>query len=525
MKPVLDGQKRLQDLLAVLKKHNIVKGLTPEKLRLILEDFGPTFVKLGQIMSMRTDILPTPYCKELEKLRADVAPMPLEEVHAVIAGEYGQPAEAVFSSFQDQPLGCASIAQVHRATLHNGKEVVVKVQRPGIQEIMAEDIALLRKACRILKLMPVSGTIDFAMVLDELWAVSQQEMDFLVEAKHAEEFYDLNADVRYATCPRIEKQLTTSKVFVMEYIDGFSVDHVEALDENGYDRHEIGAKLTDNYMKQVLEDGFFHADPHPGNIRIRDGQIVWIDMGMMGRLTSRDRLMFRAAIKAVVQKDVNELKSIVLQMGVYKDPINQVQLYSDIDALLDKYYFMDLGDVDMGKVLEELLMVTGRHHISMPKGVSMLGRGMLTLEGVVSQVSPDLNIVEVAAGRIAGEMRAELDLKKELRNSAQRLYNSTDKALDIPALLSDFLKATNKGQTKVNLELTGSREPISRIDQMLTKLLACILCSALLLSSSLICTTNMQPQTLGIPTLGFFGYILAFMLAVWLLISSRRKRK
>jgi len=416
--PVSDSQHRLQEIVGVLKKHNIVKGLTPEKLRLILEDMGPTFVKLGQIMSMRNDILPTEYCKELEKLRADVKPMPLEQVREVIQEEYGRPLEDVFSSFDEHPLGSASIAQVHAATLHDGRRMVVKVQRPHIRETMTRDMSLLRTAVKPLKLTPISGMIDFNMVLDELWSVSQQEMDFLVEARHAEEFYERSRDVAFATCPKIEDTLTTSKVLVMEYIDGFSICDIQKLEENGYDRNEIGRKLTDHYIKQVIDDGFFHADPHPGNIRIREGQIVWIDMGMMGRLTNRDKQMFKCAIKAVVERDVNELKRIVLQMGVYNTPINQVQLYADIDGLLDKYCSMDMGDVDMGKVLEELMMVASSHKIAMPKGVSMLARGLLTIEGVVATVSPELNIVEVAADHIKAELRQEFDPKKEAAGTA-----------------------------------------------------------------------------------------------------------
>lgn len=517
-----DSQNRLKEILAVLNKHNIVKGLTPVKLRCILEDFGPTFVKLGQIMSMRPDILPAAYCKELEKLRADVNPMAIDEVYTVVEGEYQRRVSDVFATFDDKPIGSASIAQVHGAVLHDGTRVVVKVQRPGIREVMSKDMALLRTACKALRLTPVSGTIDFGMVLDELWSVSQQEMDFLVEAHHAEEFFERNRDVKFATCPTIVDSLTTSKVLVMEYIDGFSIDDIAQLDENGYDRSEIGSKLTDNYMKQIIEDGFFHADPHPGNIRIRDGQIVWIDMGMMGRLSNRDRSLCKQAIHAVVQRDVNELKSIVLQMGVYHTPINQVQLYADIDGMLDKYCAMDMGDVDMGKLLEELLTVASSHKISMPKGVSMLGRGMMTLEGVISTVSPELNLMSIAASRMAQELQKDFDPKKEAVHTAQRVYASTSKALDIPALLSDFLKATNKGQTKFNLEFTGSKEPLSHINRMVKELIVCILASSLLMASSLLCTTDMQPRTLGIPTLGFFGYLIAFALTLWLLLGKRR---
>ena len=244
---------------------------------------------------------------------------------------------------------------------------------------------------------------------------------------------------------------------------------------------------------------------------------------MMGRLTNHDKMMFKSAIQAVVEHDVNELKRIVLQMGVYNTPINQVQLYADIDSMLDKYCTMDLGDVDMGKVLEELMLIASSHRISMPKGVSMLARGLLTIEGVVATVSPELNIVDVAAGRIKADMRRDFDPKKEAEGLARRVYASGNKALDVPGLLSDLLKATVKGQTKLYMELTGSNEPLSRIDKMVTELIAGILAAALLLSSSLLCTTDMQPRTLGIPTLGFFGYLMAFGLALWIILGKRKR--
>ena len=525
MKSASENPNRLQEIYSVLKKREIVKGLTPEKLRLILEDFGPTFVKLGQIMSMRNDILPAKYCHELEKLRADVNPLPAEEIKSVIEEEYGQPVSEVFETFDDKPLGSASIAQVHAAVLKDGRKIVVKVQRPHIRDIMSKDFALLRKASAALRLIPVGETVDFNMVLDELWTVSQQEMDFLAEARHAEEFYELNKDVKFAACPVIESALTTSKVLVMEYIEGLAVDDIKKLEENGYDRNEIGTKLVDNYIKQVIDDGFFHADPHPGNIRIRDGKIVWIDMGMMGRLSHRDKGLIKCAIKAVVQNDVNELKSVVLQMGIYNTEINHIKLYSDIDGFLEKYSSVEMGELNMGSVLEELFSVASSHHISMPKGVSILGRGMLTLEGVVSRLSPDVNIVNIASVRIIDDMKRDFNVKKEVITGAQKMYSSGNKAMDIPALAADLMRSTIKGQTKVNLDLTGSREPLEKIDIMVTKLVVSILAASLLLGSSVICTTDMTPRTFSIPTLGFFGYVVALVLSIWLILTSKRKKR
>ena len=271
-------KSRLREITAVLKKHGITRGVTPEKLRLILEDLGPTFIKIGQIMSMHSDILPKRYCDELMRLCYDVAPMPFKEVTEVIEAAYGCPFFDVFSEIDEKPLGSASIAQVHRAMLLDGSRVVVKVQRKDIYETMARDIALLHKAVKLVPPVSIKGMVDLDMVLDELWAVTREEMNFLTEAANMEEFAKNNQDVAYVDVPKIYQEYTTMQVLVMEFVEGCGVNDKEYLLENGYDLQEIGSKLVDNYIKQVMEDGFFHADPHPGNVKIREGKIVWIGL-------------------------------------------------------------------------------------------------------------------------------------------------------------------------------------------------------------------------------------------------------
>ena len=293
----IEYNSRLREITAVLRKHNITRGVTPKKLRAILEDLGPTFIKLGQIMSMHSDILPKRYCDELMRLRSEVTPMPFEEVISVIEGSYGRSWKRVFSSIEEKPQGSASIAQVHRAVLRSGEDVVVKVQRKGIYEKMARDIDLLHKAVKLMPPISIKGMADLDLVLDEMWSVTRDEMNFLTEAANMEEFARRNKEVSFVGTPVLYQQYTTVNVLVMEYIDGFGIDDKDALLEHGYDLKEIGSKLVDNYIKQVMDDGFFHADPHSGNVKIRDGKIIWIDMGMMGRLTERDREMIGKAVQ------------------------------------------------------------------------------------------------------------------------------------------------------------------------------------------------------------------------------------
>lgn len=520
-----EARNRLKEILRVLARHDIVKGMTPEKLRSIVEDLGPTFVKLGQIMSMRQDMLPAAYCRELSKLRTDVSPMPFDEVRQVIEEEYDTRLERIFSSFDKRPLGSASIAQAHAAALRDGSPVVVKVQRRGLRDVMARDIQLLRKAARILKVASSAGNaLDFDVILNEMWAVAQQEMDFLMEARNADEFYKRNQDVAYVTCPQIHSQVTTSRVLVMEYIQGFALDQPEVLTDNGYDLEEIGLKLADNYVKQIIDDGFFHADPHPGNLRIREGQIVFLDLGMMGRLSQRDKALFRQAVRAIAEHDVSALKDALLTLGVHNGRINHTRLYGDIEDLLTQYGSMGLADMDLGRMLEEFLGLANSHGISMPEGVTMLTRGMLTIQGVLASLAPELNLVQIMANRMLGEAARDFDLMAELKDRGKTLAASGRKAAALPAQLSDLLSMTIKGQTKVNLELTGSDEPLEQVDRMVNKLVLALLSAALLVGSSLICTTDMKPKVLGIPMLGACGFFIALVLMGYLLVDTLRKK-
>lgn len=287
--------------------------------------------------------------------------MPFDEVRQVIE-EYDTRLERVFASFDRQPLGAASIAQAHAAVLRDGSPVVVKVQRQGIGTYGPGHPAAAQGGPPYSRRRRSAGNaLDFGVILNEMWAVAQQEMDFLIEARNAGEFYKLNQDVAYVTCPQIHSQVTTSRVLVMEYIEGFDLDRPDILTDNGYDLEEIGLKLADNYVKQIIDDGFFHADPHPGNLRIREGQIVFLDLGMMGRLSQRDKNLFRQAVRAIAEHNVNALKDVLLTLGVHNGRINHTRLYGDIEDLLTQYGSMGLADMDLGRMLEEFLGLANSH--------------------------------------------------------------------------------------------------------------------------------------------------------------------
>ncbi len=498
--------------------------MTPEKRCASIDDLGQTFVKLGQIMSMRPDMIPAKYCEELQKLRTNAAPMEPDEVRRVVEHSLQMPLEKAFPTFDFTPLGSASIAQAHKATLATGERVVVKVQREGIHEKMKSDIALLRKGANILKYTPTGETVDFNMVLDEMWVVSQEEMNFITEAHNIEEFHRLNADVSYVACPAVYREHCTAQLLVMEEIDGIKIDNVEELKKQGYDPEEIAKKLCTNYMKQIMDDGFFHADPHPGNIFIRDGKIVWIDLGMVGRLSTRDQAVFKKAATAAVSRDTGDMVEAILQLGKHTKPIDREVLYADVDAMLSQYLEMSLQDMDLGQIAQQVMELAKKHHISMPSGVTMLSRGVMTIEGVLEDVCPSVNVMDLLSQRFANKAFQHIDWKKTAALDAKAIYESVQKSLSIPALLSDTLRAAQKGELKVRIEQTQSPEQErARERRAQQKRDTALLCAGFA-GSCVMCLSGVEPKLLGAPWIALAGFAATAAFAAVQAWRLRKKR-
>ncbi len=517
--------ERLRDMVKVLRNRGIVHGLTPESLRAILEDLGPTYVKLGQVMSMRPDFLPAEFCEELKKLQSEAKPLPFDQIKEILEKEYSRPWNKIFKSINENALGSASIAQVHEAELTNGEHVVIKVQRPGIYDIMAKDIVLLKRASSLIKLFNGSdGVIDFDMILTEMWEIAKQEMDFIIEADHIDEFRHLNSDRKGISCPRVNRKLSTRHILVMEYVKGVPFSNLEELEKKGYDINELGQKLGENYVKQIIEDGFFHADPHSGNIWVRDGEIVWLDLGMMGRISSKDRNTMRRAVMALVSKDTFEMKAAILAMGIPQRDINHTALYEDVGIIVEEYSNIDFKTLKLGTLTKQILAILRKYHIAIPPGLSMFARGILTIEGLMKKCCPKVSLIDIFAESLKLDYKKNFSLSEELSHFKREGYMLARRSLQLPEQISDILKMTMGGQTKINLEMNGSEDTLRRIDKMINKLVIGIISAALLLGSSIICTTEMTPQIMEIPLLGVFGYLVAVIFCGNLLWSILRKR-
>ena len=520
---------RLREIREVLSKNHITRGISPEKLRVILEELGPTYVKLGQIMSMHSDILPKAYCDELMNLNSSVTPMPYSEVLSILSEAYGDTKD-IFSSIEEKPLGSASIAQVHRARLKTGEDVIIKVERKGIYEIMESDIRLLKKAVRFLPPVgDLKNLVDLDLVLDELWSVSQEEMDFLREAANMEEFEENNKGIRYIYVPRLYREYTTKNVLVMEYIDGIAIDDKETLTKFGYDLNEIGTKFVTNFISQIVDHGFFHADPHPGNVKISGGKIVWLDMGMMGRLTEHERRCMVRGVEGIAMHDTSKVVEAVLEVGKPFGKTDHDRLYRDMRDFMQEFGTTPMGQVDVAATLEAMMEIMKANKIGMPHGLTMLARGFAHMEGVLASISPDLNMIGIAQSAVTEDLFREINWKDEAETGVRHLYRSAKKGLDIPALTADIMKEYLAGHGRMTLRLETSEELSQLVYSSVRSLVIGMCIVALLIASSILCLTDMTPRIFGIPFLGFFGYLIAFGSSLYFLIRyfirKFRKRK
>ncbi|WP_231036143.1 ABC1 kinase family protein [Pectinatus sottacetonis] len=516
---------RLKEMLTVLRKYDIVRGINPRKMRLILEALGPTFVKLGQVISMRPDFLSSEYIYELSKLQTRANPLPFDVIKSVIEKEYNQKWHDVFSSIDEKALGSASIAQVHSAILKNGARVVIKVQRPGIYDVMAQDIILLKRIVKLLQVFSKSSdVVNFMAVLDEMWTITKQEMDFMMEADHIDEFRHLNSDDPNVDCPQVYRKLTTARILVMEYIDGIRIDKIDKLRRAGYSVEQLGRNLGKNYIKQIIKDGYFHADPHSGNIWVRDGKIIWLDLGMMGRLSQQERAALKKAVYALAHHDTFMMKSAILSLGIARGRINHIKLYEDIDILMMRYNDLQFGELNLGRLSHDIIKILQHHNMGIIPGLSMFARGIMTIDGIMQLTCPKINFVDILQEQMQNDFSRNFNWREELKKMKQGSYSLLYRSMQLPEQISDIIKMTMSGQTKVNLDLTGSEEPLKQIDKMINKLIIGIISAALLLGSSIICTTSMTPKFLEIPFLGVLGYMAALILCVRLLISIWRHR-
>ena len=513
---------RSAEMIAIFARHNFyANGFTPQELRTTLEDLGPTYVKMGQIMSSRVDLLPPVYCKELEKLRENVNPLDPAVAKAVIEQETGKRIDEIYTEFQDEPLGSASIAQVHYGVLKDGTRVVTKVQRPLIADMMRKDFVLLGRLVDLVNIVEEDSdeqVIDFKSVIEQLEQVTKAELDFRIEAENTRLFKkECIDDEERISCPTVIDDLTTERVFTMTYIDGCSIDDTEKLLAEGCDLSEIGSVIVDSYLHQILDVGTFHGDPHQGNILVSHGKPYWIDFGMIGHITDKDIDLIQTAVKGMLIQDANVLVNAVMGMGAASEKTDRTKLTHDAEGFIEKYMnAKSVSDINMTEVFDEVMSLAAKNHVSMPGRFTMLARSITTMEGVIEQLCPDLNIFNMLYAKMKERRWQNANIKRELYEKGKELFNAGKKTARIPILASEALDAMVKGKTKVGFELTGYEEPLNRISHFLRYTVLTLVASVLFIGSCILCTTSFKPLLPnGVPLLAVAGIIFSIALAIF----------
>lgn len=484
-----------------------------ERLRLMLEELGPTFVKFGQMLSTRADIIGEDYAEELAKLQDNMKPFPSDQAKQIIADELGSKVGSLFASFETEPLASASIGQVHRAVLKNGKKVVVKVQRPGIFEKVKEDLRIMRYlALEADKHIPEVKEYDPIYLVDEFERSIMKELDFSREAKSAVRLKNNLKEDKGVYVPAVYEELCTKKVMVMEEIRGEKLSSIISSGSEKYDRSLIAKRCVRAFFKMVLVDGFYHADMHPGNIMILKNSVVcFLDFGRVGTIDSNvAESIFRLALFAV-EDDTAGLVAHMLRTGMISDGANTDTFKADIADVLDAYYSKDIVKVKMGQMLSDLMSVISKYEFKRPREVAELTRSLLILEGVCYSLDPQFNIAEEFEPYVKDLLPKGVDTRKLFDVVFNEVIDFEYIARSLPSALRSFIRKFEEGKLKIELEHKDLMEFSADLDRISDKMSIALLVSALIVASAIIVQVSRN--------IGIAGFVFSGLLGLWLVLK------
>jgi len=498
-----------------------------QRVRLVLEDLGPVFIKFGQIMSNRPDLLPTELIAELEPLQDDVQPFPKQHAIRLIEQELGKPLSQLFSNFNGTPLAAASIAQVHRATTPDGTEVVVKVQRPDIDRTVEADIDIMHHLASLAeKHIEGMDIINPVGIISEFERAIKKEMNFLVEAANIERFGRNFQAVPTVYVPKVFRQYTTKKILTMEFVDGIKVSNIEQIIEAELNLQTIANQGADLILKQIFEHGFFHADPHPGNIMILENNVTcYLDFGMMGALSTHMREQLAAIIIGIANKNAKGITRALLKIcnGANYREVDRLEL--QVSELVEQHLYQPLKDINVGELLNQLINILVSSKLKLPPNFYLLVKALITTEDIGRRLDPDFDMVthiRPFAKRLLAERLRPDKLAKKFYLSANDL---SDRLLDLPVDLMDIMEMLKQGKIKIEFEHKGLEPALKTHDTVSSRIAFSIVVASLIIGSSLIVLSGIAPKWNGIPIIGIIGFLVAGVLGFWLLISIIHRGK
>ncbi len=500
---------------------------TAERLRLVFEELGPTFIKFGQILSSRPDIFPPEFINELSKLQDNVPAFPFEDGKKVIETQFGRPLAELFLSVEEKPAAAASLAQVHRARTHSGDEVAIKIQRAGIEDIIETDIRILREfAGRAERHIPETRYFEPVRLVDEFARTIRHELDFVREGRNIDRFRAHFSGTATVYIPKVYWDLTSSRILTTEFIEGIKISEVDRLEAAGLDRKVIalnGANLT---LEELFELRFFHADPHPGNIFVlKDNVIAPVDFGMTGAIDADTARQMSGIFVAVLEKDVDALVDLLRSIGLVEELADYRGFKVELRDLLERYHGVPLNQLDIRRIIRELMGVIRLYRLRLPSDFAMIAKALLISEGVGRMLYPGFNMIEIARPYARKLLLQRLDPARQLHELSKAAGDAFAFFKVLPSDMRELFSIIRKGKLAVKFEHRGLELLADELDRSSNRISFAVVIAALIVGSSLIFQTGVGPTFLGYPVLGLGGFLLASILGIWLLIGIMRSKR
>lgn len=442
------------------------------KLRITLQELGPTFIKLGQIVSTRRDIVPETISKELELLQDQVSSFPYEKVRQSIEEELGEAPENLFQQFNEAPLATASIGQVHMAVLKTGENVAVKIQRPDILPIVETDLEILDDLARIMEEnFSWAKTYQLRKMINDFARSLGAELDYLIEGRNSERIAKQFIEQPEIFIPRVYWNFTTRKVLTMDFVQGIKINNLHKLDEERYDRKLLARRITDSMLQQILINGFFHGDPHPGNIFVLPGnKVAYLDFGLIGRLSEDTKFYFSSLAIHLQKGNTKGIVKTIISMGILTEQTDMVSLYNAIDELQMKYYDTPFSQIKLGETINDLFTIIFHHHIQIPSDLTIVGKTLLTIEGIVVDLDPEISFMEAIKPFSKKLLLNHYGPKRVFKNSIGGMIENVRLLSDVPKKISDLTSTVQKGKLHVDIGVPELRNFLKRLDKISNRL-------------------------------------------------------
>ena len=497
-----------------------------ERLRYAAEELGPTFVKLAQILSMRPDLVPPDVAAELQKLQDEVSPFSYEDVRNIIKEELKQELETAFSHIDEQPLAAASIAQVHRATLHDGKQIIIKIQRPDIQKVIDVDLEILSDLVKVLKRHSLNTVVsDPVAVIAEFDRSIHRELDFLSEGRNIHRFGQMFADDPTVLVPSFYPDLSSSRVLVMDFVDGIKASNLEDLERKGLDRTVIAERGAQLILKQIFQYGFFHADPHPGNILVLEGNVIApLDYGMVGNLDDSTIEALGSVLAGIIHKDTNRILRAFDALGITHDVANRIALRSDINGFISQYYEVPLQKLQVGDLLREVFEIFRVHQMTLPSNLSLMLKALVTVEGLGRLLYPDFDMVSEVRPYVGQLMYRRYDPRRRFRDLLNLFDDFSNLVEELPQSIRNTFRKVNAGELRIQFEHRNLEKLTKELNQSSNRISSAVIIAALIIGSSLVMQVPSGPSFFGFPLVGVIGYLIASILGLILLWNIFRSK-